>query len=629
MVLRPTKGTVQALLILSLLAGTLSSAFAQNNAPRSSQHGTNRSVGRTARSRPRARTTGAYPRSDFDTSEGAFKGELNGGNYEMAGLLLGQRAADYWSSNQFPPAMRYFKEFGVYAEPFMSINPLMPRDELIRQSLVFKDMAKRYTRFMYNTFAVRQALCNENNCSQLAWEMAEHLKSRLFRREVLKATLNNLDGVRREKVIRLINQAWEVKLQRMLWRGGAGEYSNPTRYDQQVMNLEAEISGAMPEYKYLATTMVTPQQLLEVLAPDETLLSFFYSDNERAVYVWRVEQKTPPELIKLPVSTFDLLLRIDELRKTLQTGITLEQAAPQLAALSNVLLPPLRLEPNRRLIIIPDENLTALPFDILPWSASSLLMDAFRTTYMPSATVFYYLRKQKLISGPESYELNYFGAAFDGNGKSALDYANTEIENAAKWFPKAGIKIPDAHESELYSKRQLLGRAKYLLFSAHNDYAEDVVDDVYLVLGTGGGEDGRLTAEEIAARLRNHAEVTVLSACDTGPAKRAVGPPLAVMVDANNPANSNQRYIASGCVCQTGESFSSLASAFFAAGSKSLILTQWSIWDQPRTNQFIDILFNYLAQEKRPSEALYLAKQEMRRMKQLPVYWAGYLFMGD
>ena len=93
---------------------------------------------------------------------------------------------------------------------------------------------------------------------------------------------------------------------------------------------------------------------------------------------------------------------------------------------------------------------------------------------------------------------------------------------------------------------------------------------------------------------------------------------------------SNGQYssgIISDCVCSYGESFSNLSGAFFAAGSKELLLTQWQIRDDALTEEFVSKFFGSLSRGVQPAEAL---KETKRKMKdKLPMVWAGFMLAGD
>ena len=124
-----------------------------------------------------------------------------------------------------------------------------------------------------------------------------------------------------------------------------------------------------------------------------------------------------------------------------------------------------------------------------------------------------------------------------------------------------------------------------------------------LVLGAdpGAGEDGLLQVREIK-RLRLKAELTTLSACDSG-----VG------------------------TLQGEEGVSDLAEAFLAAGSKAVVASLWSA-DDTFARALMERFYQHLALEEDTSSALRDAKLDLLATygdQAAPFYWAGFVAIGD
>ncbi len=115
-------------------------------------------------------------------------------------------------------------------------------------------------------------------------------------------------------------------------------------------------------------------------------------------------------------------------------------------------------------------------------------------------------------------------------------------------------------------------------------------------------EDNMLYSHELFA-LDIPAELTVLSACNTGSGKIAAG-----------------------------EGIMSLGTAFQYAGSKSLLLTRWEVSDQT-TPQVMKYFYTNLKKDMTKSKALqqaklnYLANADINRVH--PFYWGGFYLVGD
>jgi CHAT domain-containing protein len=124
-----------------------------------------------------------------------------------------------------------------------------------------------------------------------------------------------------------------------------------------------------------------------------------------------------------------------------------------------------------------------------------------------------------------------------------------------------------------------------------------------LVLGADPktGEDGLLQVREIK-KLRLNAELTTLSACDTGVGK-----------------------------LQGEEGISDLAEAFLAAGARTVVASLWSA-DDTFASALMDRFYQRLALGEETSLALRGAKLDLltKYGEQVsPFYWAGFVAIGD
>jgi CHAT domain-containing protein len=577
-----------------------------------------------------------YPAYITEYSTLAFDEAVKTGNVEIATQLLAQKAGLLYSKNLFPETMQAFRQFGVFFDPFTVMNVYESEDEIVRKAQLFKDVSRRYARFMYRAHFVRPPLCEQNDCLHLGWEMQEKIKSRLFRAQILKGALLRLNATERNKVKDLLRQDKELRLKRNEFYFSSRTFTGSTPYDNELRATETQIIALIPEYSELSSEIVRPEDISKVLAPDETLLSFFYSDNNiRAVYAWKLERDSTPEIKELTITTEDLYNRISNLKTKIEGGASIDSLRGELAFLQDKLFSQFNLRPNRKLVIAVDQNLSSLPFDILPWGAQTMMLDVFDIRYVPSATVFYHLRHRALVKGTAEppYKLDYAGFSYQSQGDETLDYANIEIGNAGGGFGSSPPNVvrTDATEADLYRNSEAISNARYLHLVTHSNPLEGIAGGFYLPFRKGAGEDGQLTSYEIVSKLKNHAELVVLSACQTATSNENLPPTAFVKVDPDL-NGEGASFMGSGCICNYGESFSNLSGSFFAAGSKKLLLTQWLIRDDEITAEFVKRIFDMLRAGKRPGEALRLAKQQMRDDKQEhfpPVNWAGFILASD
>jgi CHAT domain-containing protein len=114
------------------------------------------------------------------------------------------------------------------------------------------------------------------------------------------------------------------------------------------------------------------------------------------------------------------------------------------------------------------------------------------------------------------------------------------------------------------------------------------------------GEDGFLQISEIV-QLRLHADLVILSACDT-----AVGP------------------------VQGEEGIAALSRAFLLAGAKAVVSTLWSI-DDTYSLVLMKHFYAHLTAHEPAAYALAEAKRDTLRefgRTAVPYYWAGFTFEG-
>lgn len=114
-----------------------------------------------------------------------------------------------------------------------------------------------------------------------------------------------------------------------------------------------------------------------------------------------------------------------------------------------------------------------------------------------------------------------------------------------------------------------------------------------------GLDNGILTAYEVKNLSLNNTYLTVLSACETG-------------------------------VGDIGgfEGVSNLPKAFKAAGSKYVIMSLWKV-DDKTTMEFMELFYRNLTDGIDFQQAVYTAKNEIRKKYNSPYYWGAFILIGD
>ena len=283
-----------------------------------------------------------------------------------------------------------------------------------------------------------------------------------------------------------------------------------------------------------------------------------------------------------------------------------------------------------RLIIAPDGMLNLLPFEALRDGRGDYLLKSRVISYVPSGTILDVLRRERknvraprpfLGIGDVAYE-NQGGAGrriptpntirarlvrgmADLSGMRLQDLPETreEVERIGKIVGRDAVILLGKDATETAFKREPLDQFRVLHLAVHGFADTQYPERSALVLGTDpkSSDDGLLQVREII-RLRLNAELTTLSACDTGVGK-----------------------------LQGQEGVSNLVEAFLVAGSKSVVASLWSA-DDTFASALMDRFYQRLGQGEDTSSALRDAKLDLLAKygdKVSPFYWAAFIAVGE
>jgi len=393
---------------------------------------------------------------------------------------------------------------------------------------------------------------------------------------------------------------------------------NKEKYRRLINNLEEN----HPDYYHLKyqqnqTKLTNVQNELD----DQTaLLSYFAGDS--SIYTLLI-LKDSTQLFKTPKST-NWEKVINDFRETISLSnpedrfnkynkksfknfITNAHTLYQ-----NLLQKPLKeLHHISHLKIIPDAELNYIPFDLL-------LTNSINTT-----TVDYknlpYLLKQKTISyaysaalmleqqqeGPTEKQYTYSGYApkYDNSTLSDLPKARQLVNDMASFFKgkkhlnKAATKASFLNDTLIYQISHL---------AMHGKLNDKYPLNSQLVFSKPTAKSKEEDYKLYAADLYNHqlnADLTILNACETGTGK-----------------------------LRKGEGVMSLSRAFTYAGCPSLLMSLWSIDEQPSA----DILDTFLKSIKKGrSKDVALQQAKLNYLDNTsanfshPYYWAGLVLTGN
>ena len=402
-------------------------------------------------------------------------------------------------------------------------------------------------------------------------------------------------------------------------------------YASLINRLEKEY----PNYYQLKydTEVVGLPQLQASLPEKTTLLSFCYGDS--ALYAFAIRH----DEVQWHITPMDSVFhrRLENVLRTIsrydyqQAGNlqVFRQFTHDAYQMYQTLVQPLTslAGPTEQLIIIPDGLLGYLPFDVLLTEApATTKIDYQSLPYLIKQLPISYEYSATLLTSPPATETpvpySYLGFApsyqevplaesrevrttLDGQllGLGQLRYNQEEIAFASQLFDGKTFTGEEATEATF---KQYAGQSKLLHLSMHA-YAHDKKDDLSGLIftqqtdTTQEEEDGFLHINELYS-LPLHAELAVLSACETGIGTLA-----------------------------PGEGIMSLGRAFKYAGCPNVTMSLWTADDQT-TSQIIQRFFTHLQERLPKDRALRQAKlhylDQARSAQAHPYYWAAFVQVG-
>ena len=444
-----------------------------------------------------------------------------------------------------------------------------------------------------------------------------------------------------------------------------------------------EIGRRFPEYNNLINPKpVSVEDIRASLRAEEALLSFHFGRRES--FAWVVPKSGPLVFTVLPTNLSDIQKRVDGLRQSLEPNASTVGEIPPFdmkAAheLYELLLKPVEAgwRPAKSLVVTTNGALGLLPLSLLPTAPSSVrpdeetLFSEYRTvpwlarthdvSMVPSAAALRTLRQvPKVVIKRDS--LVGFGDPFFSTAQ-ATEIADAEPDKVANVttrglpikmraaartssFDSAEIgqlpRLPDTADelkaiataleadpskilhlgksaNERTVKELDLARYRVVVFATHGLVPGELNGLTQPALALTAPDvadidgDGLLTVEEIL-QLRLNADWVVLSACNTGAGAGA-----------------------------GAEAASGLGRAFFYAGTRALLLTNWSV-HSASARMLVSELF------KRQGSGASITRAEALRQASMalvdgpgfvdgagktlftyahPIFWAPYSILGD
>lgn len=382
-----------------------------------------------------------------------------------------------------------------------------------------------------------------------------------------------------------------------------------------------------------ASRRVSPEgiaRLQKRLSADEAIFAYTVTDSEVVLLV----------MSAAAVRAIPIKYDAQEFR-ALATAIAADLGKPhsalgaleeRLSRLGRLLVAPAaaELSGKKRITVLTDGLMNLVPFELLSYA------DAYRPLYrdfvvINSPSLLFVEHAERARRGGKASNLFAMAdpfypanpqlkgmekeetAAIVSRGSRYLSYftalpeTRTEVQAIGGMFGGEKVELLlGEHALESRIKKTDLTGYQYLHFATHGVIGNEVpgLQEPALVLGSEPGEDGFLTMSEVS-KLKLNAEMTVLSACNTG----------------------------SGEFVE-GEGVMGMSRSFLGAGSRSVVVSLWQVGSKA-TERLMVTFYRHLRSGKDAAASLREAKLELLEQaaksnpaETHPFFWAPFILLG-
>lgn len=355
------------------------------------------------------------------------------------------------------------------------------------------------------------------------------------------------------------------------------------------------------------------------LEQPHVFLEYTVTDSETFLFVIKQDPARDAQLkvFRIQVARKDLAKQVDNFR------MLLSRRSPGFASpaqsLYDLLIKPAEPEFESRsaLIIVPDRELWGLPFQALMDQRGDYLLEKYEMSYVPSLTILRDMRQMKKQQKPSGEEkllafgnplvatsvAERAGYAYRDHTLAPIPETETEVKALLQLYGTGAAKIYTGEAASEGAWKEHAGQYDILHLAAHGilDSSSPLYSHVVLSHPAAEtNEDGLLEAWEIM-QMNLSADLVVLSACET--ALGRIG---------------------------AGEGMIGLSWAFFVAGSKATLVSQWKV-ESESTADLMLAFYKNLRSGASKARALHLAAQSLSRQNKYrhPFCWAGFILIGD
>jgi CHAT domain-containing protein len=378
---------------------------------------------------------------------------------------------------------------------------------------------------------------------------------------------------------------------------------------QKHNNFIKELGREYPEYYNLKhrETFVSIQDIQNRLNDNEAILEYSIATKSNAINLYLITKSN---------ISYQRIYELDEVLKFLRAyrntlTYNLQQSFQSIAHELHEYLLPIKIEKGiNRLIIVPDGELSTIPFEALVRNQQEntayynldYLIKSYETNYAYSASLYH--SKETSSYGNEALLIS---PVEFGGGIPMLPASEQESEHFKKWCDQQSLAIESLVRNDATKKRfknSTLDSFRFIHLATHGtvDLESPDLSGVYFKNDESNKleNDNVLYVGEIYG-LSINAELVVLSACETGLGK-----------------------------INRGEGVMGLGQAFAYSGADNLILSLWKVADESTSLLMQSFYQKELGGENHSfSNGLRNAKLSMINSDySAPYYWAPFILWG-
>jgi CHAT domain-containing protein len=342
--------------------------------------------------------------------------------------------------------------------------------------------------------------------------------------------------------------------------------------------------------------LVSLTQLQSILEKDEAMVEYHSLPERLLAWVIRPDGF---EYRVVPIGREELRDRVKALTKAVSSivysPVDAQTFERERRELHRILIDPLALKTNERLVIIPHDVLHYLPFPAL-YNGDSYLVQRHEIALAPSARVAQVLTH----GGSTPRSIVAFGIP-QVAGLDLLPNVEREIRGIEAQFDKKDIVLGAPATRNAFLTRAGASGMLHVAAHAFADPVDPLHSTIFLAQGQGDKERGRLLAREVYGMNLSKVALVTLSACET----------------------------ARGRVAR-GDEVLGFTRAFFNAGASTLIASLWNISDQS-TPELMSEFYTALKEGNDARRAMRRAQLKLIGDEKFshPRHWAAFNLIGN